>query len=112
MGLPCPKVRKIKRKKRNHMEPERRNYFSSRREVMKNKMKEELIKMDFDSYIFECFNKFLNTEGNFIQTEYGKHLKDGVEYLWTYSSNRNPKQVPDGVWQRILWEHLKRTNYN
>lgn len=75
-------------------------------------MKEELNKMDFDSYIFQCFNKFLNTEGNYIQTEYGKHLRDGVEYLWANSSNRNPKQVPDILWKEMLWKHLKRIEYN
>lgn len=68
--------------------------------------------MDFDSYIFQCFNKFLNTEGNYVQTDYGKHLKDGVDYLWTNSANRNPAQVPDGIWQTLLWQHLKHFYYN
>ena len=74
--------------------------------------KKKLQRVSFDYHIGWSFIDFLNKEGNSINTENGKRLSDGVEFKWIDSPNRNPEQVPNGLWRRLLYRHLKLYNDN
>jgi hypothetical protein len=77
-----------------------------------DKNKKELKRASFDYYIWQCFMDFLDEEGNYIKTENGKRLKDGKEFQWIDSPNRNNKQVPNELWRAVLYCHLKEYNQN
>ena len=80
---------------------------------MKEKRNKKMLKrIDFDKYIWKCFTEFLDKEENHIETVFGKRLKDGVEFLWDDSKNRNPTQVPNDTWRRLLYKHIQRFHYN
>ncbi len=66
--------------------------------------------IDFDSYIWACFLEFLE-ENHELTEDGGKRLKDGVEYKWTGSKNRNPI-VSDELWKEVLFAHLRHLRDN
>lgn len=76
--------------------------------MKKNKI--ELMRMHFDNHIWACFLEFL--DANHVKTnDEGKRLKEGVEYDWLKTKNRNPI-VPKELWEEMLWRHLNYLNYN
>ncbi len=76
---------------------------------MRNKRK--IKPLTFDTHIWNSFVDFLHTEGNFQIVNEGIILRDGVEFLWTFTPNRNPI-VSQEIWEDILLNHLLRYKYN
>lgn len=74
--------------------------------------KNNLEPIDFESYILRCMNDFTNRQKPFLETEYGKMMTDSQEYACSEKTNRNPKQVPGGVWVRLVFKHLRGFSYN
>lgn len=59
----------------------------------------------FDSYIWQCFFRFLNKEGKY------KNYKNDTFYAYD-AENRNPEQVPELLWQKLIQRHVKTFNNN
>ena len=78
---------------------------------MKRK-KRKLKRISFDYHIWKSFIAFLNKEEKSANKKNGKGSSDDFEFRWMDSSNRNPEQVPDGLWRRLLHKHLKDFNHN
>lgn len=77
-----------------------------------NQKQNKLQRINMDDYTWNCFVKFLNTEGNNDQRIGGKALNDDVHYNFAHAENRNKKQVPEKLWRSILIRHLYYNNYN
>ena len=77
---------------------------------MKNK--QQLKRIDFDTYILFCMNEYTRSRENDFETEYGKILSDGYEFANSDATNRNPTQVPGSMWKRLLYKHIRKFSYN
>lgn len=69
-------------------------------------------KWNFDVYLFDCFEQFLNKEENHDKVEGGKCLKDGVEFRARDITNNCPEIVCFHTWQAIVYRHQREFNYN
>jgi hypothetical protein len=59
----------------------------------------------FEEYIWECYFKFLNREGRYCNAK-------GKTFTAFESLNRNPEQVPELLWQKLIATHLKTHTKN
>lgn len=69
-----------------------------------------LAPIPFNKYIWSCFLEFLDEYNEKMENE-GKQLKEGTEFNWNDTKNRNPI-VPQKLWEDILLRHLHHLNYN
>ena len=79
---------------------------------MKTENNKGIEKVDFETYLWDCFTQFINKEGNYIRVGGGKRLKDGLEYNVTDVRNRNPMQVSKKMWKEVVIRHLLHFTYN
>ena len=66
-----------------------------------------LKRVTFERLISDAYLDYLFCEG--INAEY---YALGGEFCPTDTPNRNDKQVPNGIWRRVLSRHLNKKNYN
>jgi hypothetical protein len=59
--------------------------------------KKKLKRLLFDDYIWQQFNS---------------HYTRGSKYYLCNTENRNPQQVPGGLWRDILLRQLRDENFN
>jgi hypothetical protein len=59
-----------------------------------------LRRITYDGYIFLAMSEYQKKNGS----NYG--------FIYAKVANRNPKQVCDDLWLRILYQHLHQFNYN
>lgn len=64
--------------------------------------------MDFESYILKCFLKYEEEKDKTKESE----PNHNGNMIWFKAPNRNPKQVPDGMWNRLLHKHIQKFHYN
>jgi len=67
-------------------------------------MKKKLKRKTFDKAIDDAFLDYVN---------------GGETYLCEYSAfhaeetpNRNPEQIPQGIWSRLIYKHINKIFYN
>lgn len=77
---------------------------------MKQSKMKKLYRMDFESYIHKCFIKYLEENKEPKKKEF--EMQEGSNIIWFTAPNRNPEQVPNGIWNRLLSRHLNKHNYN
>lgn len=60
---------------------------------------------NFDEYFWKCFYDFVDRNGPYAD-RIGNffHAKQAI--------NRNPEQVPDKMWGRLITNHINKFNYN
>lgn len=68
---------------------------------------DKLERKTFDRLISEAYLDYLFCEG--FHAEY---YAMGGEFSATDTPNRNMKQVPAGLWQRLLSRHINKNYYN
>ena len=62
--------------------------------------KRKLKRVDFDDYIWDCYVEYRDKNQDYQDP-----------YFAEITRNRNPEQVPEILWQKLLFAHLNN-NYN
>jgi hypothetical protein len=64
----------------------------------------KLRRKTFDKAIDDAFADYLNGAESY--------LGDYPVFVPSDTPNRNPKQVPQGVWCRLIYKHINKIHYN
>ena len=67
----------------------------------------ELKRKSFDKAIGDAYADYLFCEGIHAQ-----FYAAGGEFHPSDTPNRNPDQVPNGTWRRLLYKHINKHFYN
>ncbi|MCW3101693.1 MAG: hypothetical protein JWO09_133 [Bacteroidetes bacterium] len=49
---------------------------------------------------------------DYIWQQFTSHRTRGSKYYLSNTQNRNPKQVPNGLWRDVLLRQLREENFN
>ena len=69
--------------------------------------KREIKRRTFDDVIERAYFDYLFCEGI-----HAKYYLSGGEFHPTDTPNRNPNQVPNGMWRRLIFKHINKHFYN
>ena len=67
----------------------------------------ELKRKSFGEAISDAYADYIFGEGL-----HSKYYQGGGEFHPTDTPNRNPKQVPNGTWHRLIYKHINKHHYN